>query len=414
MSSRMESLKSKASEISENKKDLLEKKSRNELSKESIDDLRSYVLADDSDVTSVEHLGSVIDDEGLHIKEKTDENDSERAEKLDEVDDYISSLEKNLSKLERIQEVSDLGKDTSSMDSTKERIDELKSIREMLEGEGTDTSYIDSVAPLQSDGIKEFKEQYKVDVEQVKRDYSLGVPFANVNLKESYKSILKNRYNNSLDKAKTVFDIAVNSKKISVIDGNWSGGAHYYPNNDSRKKGVYYNASYDESDIMQRGQGSTFFHEIAHMIDHSFGEGSFISSNIEFRKALKKDAENIRWKYETNPVWADKFQKMIDCDPKAHSISDMIEGLTDGEIRGAFGHIGGNSNYWNADKYRICNESFAHFFEASMGNIMVNSKHSKLDRLKMCFPNAYKEFENLLTNIENNNDLFSKDLVREI
>lgn len=50
----------------------------------------------------------------------------------------------------------------------------------------------------------------------------------------------------------------------------------------------------------------------------------------------------------------------------------------------------GDPDYWN-DKYAICNEAFAHFFEASMGN------GEKLQYLKTAFPNGYNYYLKMIS-----------------
>ena len=241
-------------------------------------------------------------------------------------------------------------------------------------------------------------------VESTKHDYALGVIASNVNFSNEYKKILNERYASGEKISKAVFDVAVRKKKLSIADGNWQGGAHYNPfEKAGKKKGVYYNAKVDELDDKKRGKGTSFFHEIGHMIDHYYGGNKYVSSSEVFLSALNDDLSKIMAKLESDALWKQKFLEMILADNSAHSISDILEGLTNGSICGKFGHMGGDVNYWNRDRYRVCNESFAHFFEASMGSGI------KLRRIKICFPNAYKEFEKSLKDIVQNN---SNDEIR--
>ena len=411
MGNRINDLHKKAGEIVEKKESLSES---SELLSSDLEEIRGLLdepLQDENDVAAEGYLESAVSSDLSSVESELQENDSDRADALDETDSYIASLEENLAKLQEMRTASDLGCADKSSDSTERRIEELQAIRELLEGEDGNYEPISIPADgLSSDSVIEstFHENISVEVKPTKYDYSLGVLFVNTNLSDEYKRILENRKSSAEQNARTVFSIATQKGMIKVKDASWYDAPHFYPGNDNNRYGIYFNADVDEQDIRGRGSGSTFFHETGHMIDHAFGNGEFLSSSNSFRKALKEDASAIIAKCDASPKWAKSFYKMIQQDDTAHSISDIMEGITYGEISGKYGHMKNKeSTYWTIDKYRVCNECFAHFFEASMGggNVAVNAKGkpiSKIERLKILFPNTYREFDRILRYIDIN------------
>ena len=408
----IESLKKKADKIVEQKDELTETSVLLGRDLEKIRGLLDESLLDEDDVSAEGYLEGAISSDLISVESELQDNDSERIDTLTETEDYIASLEDNLRKLEEIRAASDLGTNRVSSDSTARRLEELQEIKELLEGEEstlehTDTG-VDSFS-LDSSADTYFRESNKAEVENSRYDYSLGILFGNANLSEEYKKILSTRNSSAEQNAKNVFSIAAQKGMIRVKDASWYDAPHYHPTNDNRERGIYFNADIDEEDFRGRGKGAVFFHETGHMIDHVFGDGQCLSSTNDFRKAVKKDAAVILEKCNSSAKWADGFKEMLLNDDTAHSISDIMEGITYGEVSGKYGHISGNSNYWNIDKYRVCNECFAHFFEASMGGGTVtlkakgkSIKMSKIERLKLFFPNTYREFDRILTYIDNN------------
>ena len=360
-------------------------------------------LLDEGDSEAIHNMDKALISDSVTISERMKENEEDCNDTLGEMDSMIESLKGNLEKLEKIRATSDLVNNTSSSETTQNRIEELRRIRDRLKGESdTDNPvHIEKKASLiQTDSIIEFKDSLKAKgIESVKHDYALGVLASNVSFSNAYKKILYERYVSGEKLSREVFDVAVGKKKLSIVDGDWKGGAHFNPyDKTGKKKGVYYNAKADELDDKNRGKGTSFFHEIGHMLDYCFGGNKCISSSEAFLSALNDDLSKIRVKLDTDALWKQKFLQMLFTDNSAHSISDILEGLTNGSICGKFGHMGGDINYWNRDRYRVCNESFAHFFEASMGSGI------KLRRIKICFPGAYKEYERILNDIVQNNN----------
>ena len=76
--------------------------------------------------------------------------------------------------------------------------------------------------------------------------------------------------------------------------------AHYSPGNYiGHSRGVYYNAASDMTN--PRGAGTTYFHELAHMIDHaSCNYRSNLSNTPEFAEALVEDGQRILYLRRVN------------------------------------------------------------------------------------------------------------------
>ena len=105
-------------------------------------------------------------------------------------------------------------------------------------------------------------------------------------LPQGYYNILVNRYNNSERSVRQVFSRF--SSQLRIQDANYPSTQtpHYSPNSYAgHPRGVYYNASSDVNN--PRGAGTTYFHELAHMIDHaSTGYQYNLSNSQEFADAL--------------------------------------------------------------------------------------------------------------------------------
>ena len=213
--------------------------------------------------------------------------------------------------------------------------------------------------------------------------FGLAVPNAEVN--QRFIGNVYQRIANADRKSRTLFNTIVKNKQLSFKDGNSS--EEYY---DIEERCLYLNLKADEVDEM--GSGTGLFHEVGHAIDHAIGTDTFLSNNDEFLSCLKNDCQRVLNKMNNDSIWADKFASLIRKSPDAYSISDIMEGLTDGKIRGACGHLAQDKDYWKSDKYAVCNEAFAHFFEASMG-----AGGNRLKYIKTVFPSAYAKYQEMIT-----------------
>lgn len=79
----------------------------------------------------------------------------------------------------------------------------------------------------------------------------------------------------------------------------------------------------------------------------------------------------------------------------AHSFSDLIDAITNGELHGRFAH---SRDYWKRPG-NLQAEAFAHFFEASMGG-----DEKKYNLLTNMFQNAFRVFEEKIDSIVSEDD----------
>lgn len=222
--------------------------------------------------------------------------------------------------------------------------------------------------------------------------YCLGVLIKG-NTPDGYSTVISQRYENAEQNVKEVFDHFTD--KLIIRDSEYPPNqtAHYSPTNYiGHLRGVYYNAASDMTN--PRGAGTTYFHELAHMIDHAAcSYQSNLSNTPEFANALIEDGQRILNLYNNLPTERQTaFLNRIRQD-SAHSFSDLIDATTNGQLHGSYGHSRG---YW-ARPGNLQAEAFAHFFEASMGN------RGKLELLSNFFPTAFGIFSSMIDSIRPGN-----------
>ena len=219
--------------------------------------------------------------------------------------------------------------------------------------------------------------------------YCLGV-LTRGNIPEGYLNVISERHQNGETGVRRVFDHFTN--QMLIQDANYPSNqtAHYSPmNNEGHRRGGYYNASSDMT--IPRGAGTTYFHELAHMIDHAAtGYQGNLSNTFEFGNALVQDGQRILQLYNNlPPERQNAFLTRIRTD-SAHSFSDLIDATTNGQLHGSYGH---SREYWTRSG-NLQAEAFAHFFEASMGS------EEKLEMLANFFPTAFGVFSTLIESIQ--------------
>jgi len=209
------------------------------------------------------------------------------------------------------------------------------------------------------------------------------------NINHSYRDTLESRYNNATSNVKEVFDNFVNDVIIQSKDLPLNEVPHYSPsNNISHPRGVYFNALNDNSN--PRGAGTTYYHEVGHMIDHlATNLTGNISFNDRFGSALLSDGEDIVDLFNNlSNAGCRNFLSLINKD-SSHSLSDLLEATTSSRIRGAYGH---GADYWKTSG-NMQAEAFAHFFEASMG------ADDKRNLLEMFFPTSIGIFNEMIDSL---------------
>ncbi|MBR5287395.1 MAG: zinc metallopeptidase [Clostridia bacterium] len=172
---------------------------------------------------------------------------------------------------------------------------------------------------------------------------------------------------------------------VQIENDHYEGTAHYNPSTGS----INLHAGADAQN--PKGAGTTYFHEVGHMIDHKSGSGGWLSSDPQYGNALKADVEShiSNTMAKNNCSRAEAFDIISDelTGTENHSISDMFGSMTNGQCQGDWGH---SRNYWQNDSTAFQKESFAHMFEASIGS------PEKLQRIQRYFPRAYSVFESLI------------------
>lgn len=211
---------------------------------------------------------------------------------------------------------------------------------------------------------------------------------------EKYKASLRSRISNADATTRKAFEDL--SSKLKIRDDQFYDIPHYWEADTKEKpRGVYLNAQMDEENI--RGEGSTYFHELGHMMDHaSTNFQGHASDSVRFRDALQRDGEYMTTLYDRMNDEQKANLKQILRSDTLHSVEDLLEGLTQGKIRGKWGH---GLKYWNDRPAGIQREAFAHFFEARMGG------GRKLKYLKKFFPNSSAVFDDIMKNIAEGGEL---------
>jgi len=164
---------------------------------------------------------------------------------------------------------------------------------------------------------------------------------------------------------------------------------------------VHINAAEAMSD--PRGFARIFFHENGHHIDHQArGTSAKLSlSSKKFGDLIRSDAavyiESFKKKNGELRLFERISQELgrysdtsVSDAAKYHAISDIFDGVTNGQIRGRYRHSQ-ELGYWQSDG-ALEAEAFAHMFQA----LFEPEDYAMLQKY---FPNALKEFENLIERI---------------
>lgn len=203
----------------------------------------------------------------------------------------------------------------------------------------------------------------------------------------TYDEYLEYRAENAVDETTRRIYEKYKDKKYKVRSDQESGVYNQWSNT------INFNAEADN--VNSAGRGKTYFHEFGHMVD-DFSDWNDETSNdwsYDFGDCLQNDFENYVDKVMTEQGYSTREEAYkyienwlnIDAGDK-NGISDLITGLSDGDIYGPYRH---DADYYNMSY--IENEAFAHFFEAGMC-----TDSTKLDFIKEVFPTAYDEFHQML------------------
>lgn len=258
--------------------------------------------------------------------------------------------------------------------------------------------------------LQEIMKQYEKTEQRIVENYtgkSVSNPSANnldnraeINLEESgtsdekdpgtmtYEEYLEYRYENATDEnTKKVYKKFLDNIKIK--DDDYDGTAHY----NNFWNHIKYNQEDDSTNV--RGVGCTYYHEVGHLIDDQsdwFGQTS-TDGSYDFYEKLNNDVNNYvntimeeKGYTDINDAYDDLSTWLNDDGNMKNGVSDLVNGLTDGEACGGWSH---SDDYYNESS--IAHEAFAHFFEAGM-----SADPTKLEYVKEIFPTAYEEFQKML------------------
>lgn len=169
--------------------------------------------------------------------------------------------------------------------------------------------------------------------------------------------------------------------EIKIGDKNYLNTPHY----DIINKEINFNEVVDLNNIL--GAGTTYLHEVGHLLDDWGGNGhTYLSDDEEFGNNLRNDFEKyISNTMIKNDCTYNEALKIVSEDLKqtgAESISDLYGGLSNNQCIGYWTH---STEYWNK-KYILEKEAFAHFFENSCNSPV------KIKNAKKFFPTAYERF----------------------
>lgn len=197
---------------------------------------------------------------------------------------------------------------------------------------------------------------------------------------KEYYSCLKDKFAHGSDDAKRLFIKYADSK--SVENASHEGVAHF--NTSTKKISMHYGADLRNP----RGAGVTYFHEHGHLIDDALGK---ISADEKYKTLLKEDAFSYRKTYgkihnlKTFSKVDEAISKELNDMRKHSAISDLMQGVTDGNIVGIAAHPDG---YWNKED-NITAEAFAHMFEAQFDK-------TRRDEMRKYFPQSLAYFEKMI------------------
>ena len=198
---------------------------------------------------------------------------------------------------------------------------------------------------------------------------------------KEYYAAVRGKFSRGSDVAKKAFSKFV--PQDSVANASHEGTAYY--NTETKKIYMHYGADLNN----EHGSCATWFHEHGHMIDDM---AKNISHSSEYESLLRSDYRSYMNAYgkANNLKTFDKVQSAISNDlnsmRKHSAVSDILEGLSDGNIRGVAGH---GTDYWKKNSDSLSSEAFAHMYEAQFDK-------TRYKEMQKYFPNALKYFEDKL------------------
>ncbi len=144
----------------------------------------------------------------------------------------------------------------------------------------------------------------------------------------------------------------------------------------------------DVVEVNREAKPSTVAHELFHRLDDKNG----ISKAGELQKALNRDFRRLKAESGENLVgylmeqypniWRQTQKGKWILKEEYRGISDILSGLTDGELNLGYHH---SADYWKRSKYSLSREAWAQF-----GRILYENNPEAVRLLKTLFPKFYE------------------------
>ena len=136
MGTRIEKLNTKSTEIVEAKHDIAKLSEINAADRSIIRELLSKPLLDKEDMSSLSDARVALGEDAMLIELQQNEVEHDRSEALKDIESLYSGLNHNLEILREMEDASDFAHDTSFKSDIKGRMDEVKRLWQILDGEG--------------------------------------------------------------------------------------------------------------------------------------------------------------------------------------------------------------------------------------------------------------------------------------
>ena len=175
MGTKLENLSRKAGDVVDEKKGIAKRADINADDRLRIKSLLDSPLLDEDDSDAIQSVDDALVSDSKMIDEEAQENEEEREDLLTDIDGMLQSLRENEKKLEKMHSSSDLVSDSSYSESTHERIEKLKAIKEML-GEENDAGNVNQILQVPTDSApSSYVEKSKAFSERMARDYGTSI-----------------------------------------------------------------------------------------------------------------------------------------------------------------------------------------------------------------------------------------------
>lgn len=235
---------------------------------------------------------------------------------------------------------------------------------------------------------------------------------------EEYRNCLQQHYDDVADEykdAKALYDKYINGLVMGDFYGIDDEGNSVAYHSGGK---IFLNTDDDLSNA--RGDGTTFYHEYGHFVVYNenwINNGACTGKFNQFEKLLREEISTYVNDYEEKfrkegiekgytDTQLDKYienetRDAIELDINGSSnetyntnngISDIIDGVTNGNYQPSYGH---DEDYWNLDQTRVANEAFAQIFSAQM-----TGDETELNKMRELMPETYEYYMEMIKSNE--------------